>query len=190
MNIQHYISQLQAFYPLGMEEQEALKIRVKELRLSKGSILLYNNEICKSLYYVIEGFFRSYQLDFDQEITVNFASKGDVVTSVDSFIYQVPSQEVIVCESDAIVIQSTYYDLLALQDISPNFIRVYSLYLQDNFLKSRKEYQLLRNANASQKYQYLCKKYPGIATIVSYKNIASYLGITPPTLSNIIKESF
>ena len=190
MNFYCFISLLQKFAPLGIEEQEALKTRVNELQISKGTIVLYQEEVCKSIYFIVDGFFRIYTVDGELETTVNFASKGEILTAFSSFIHQQKSKEAIVCERDSTVIRINYYDLLALQDLHIEFMKIQFLFLQEYFLKTYQEIQDLRSANTFQKYLYLCSKYPGIANLTSYKNIASYLGVAPPTLSNILKEKF
>ena len=89
---------------------------------------------------------------------------------------------------DAVLLKLNVNDILALQDLSADFLRLHNLILQEYLLLLNTEKNVYRTSNATQKYLYLCERYPGIANIITHKNIASYLGITAPTLSNLLKD--
>lgn len=189
-NFKDFIDFLQARSFLDQECEAALQARVKELVIYKGSNLLYPGDLCKYLYFVKSGFFRVYTSDGFEDKTIDFATSGQFITAIDGFFNQQIHNEGIICEEDAIVFRISFYDWLALEDFSPQFLNLSKKILQEHLLKINYEKNIYRISNATQKYIYLGKQYPGIANIVSQKHIANYLGITGPTLSNLLKEMY
>jgi CRP-like cAMP-binding protein len=188
MNLTYFMNHLQSLVQLSPQWQTELKIRTKEVQTQKGNTLLYPNDICKHLYFIRSGFFRVYTTENETEETVDFASADHFITSLPSFFTQKNGKEGIVCEADGVLLQLNFYDILALQELSADFLRISNLVLQQYLLLLNQEKNVYRTANATEKYLYLCQQYPGIANIVSHKNIASYLGIAAPTFSNLLKE--
>ena len=188
MNLTYFMNHLQNMVQLSPQWQAELKIRTKEITVQKGSLLLYPQDICKHIYFIRSGFFRVFSTENELEETVDFASADHFVTSLQSFFTQKNGKEGIVCETEGILLQLNYYDILALQDLSADFLRLNNLILQQYLLLLNQEKNIYRTANATEKYLYLCQQYPGISNIVSHKHIASYLGIAAPTFSNLLKD--
>lgn len=188
MNFTYFINHLQSKMQLHEQWQEELKIRTKEIIIRKGNYLLYPNEICKHVYFIRSGFFRVFSTENEVEETVDFAAADHFITSLSSFFSQRNGKEGIVCEMDAVLLRINFNDMLALQDLSADFLRLCNHILQEYLLLLNEEKNTYRTANATQKYLYLCQLYPGISNIISHKNIASYLGIAAPTLSNLLKD--
>ena len=190
MNFKYFIDYLQSRVTLDLECEVALQARVKELSITKGSNLLYPGELCKYIYFIKSGFFRVYTSDGFEDKTIDFATTDQFITAIDGFFNQQASNEGITCEENSIVFRISYYDWLALEDYSPHFLSLSKKILQEHLLRINYEKNIYRVSNATQKYVYLGQQYPGIANIVSQKHIANYLGITGPTLSNLLKEMF
>lgn len=188
MNLAYFMNHVQTLVELSPQWQAELKVRTKEVVLQRGHNLLYPNEICKYVYFIRSGFFRIYSTENQIDETVDFASADHFITSLQSFFTQKIGKEGIVCEMDGVLLQLNFYDILALQEQSADFLRISNLVLQQYLLLLNQEKNVYRTANSTEKYQYLCQQYPGIANIVSHKNIASYLGIAAPTFSNLLKE--
>ncbi|MDQ7948182.1 MAG: Crp/Fnr family transcriptional regulator [Pedobacter sp.] len=190
MDVKFFIDYLQSRVVLDQECVEAISARIKQLTIIKGSNLLYPGDLCKHLYFIKTGFFRVYTSDGFEDKTIDFATDNQFMTAIDSFFKQQVGHEGIVCEETAIVWRISYHDWLALQDLSPCFLHLSNKILQEHLIRVNHEKNIYRISNASQKYRYLGEQYPGIANVVSQKHIANYLGITGPTLSNLLKEMF
>lgn len=188
MNFTYFINYLQFRGNVNAELVHAIQLRVKELTVLKGSQLLYPGDVCKHAYFVVKGFFRVYQTDGFEEETIDFTGLDHFATSLVNFLNQKSDNKGIICEENAIVLRLSYHDWLALEDLFPDFLQVSKQILLDYLLEVYQEKNVYRLSNATQKYLYLSTKYQGIGNIVSQKNIASYLGITPPSLSALLKE--
>jgi CRP-like cAMP-binding protein len=190
MNFQYFIDYLQARVRLDRECETALFARIKELTITKGSNILYPGDLCKYLYFIKSGFFRVYTSDGFEDKTIDFATSGQFVTAIDGFFNQTAGNEGIICEENSVVFRISYHDWLALEDYCPLFLSLSKKILVEYLLRINYEKNVYRTSNATQKYIYLGQQYPGIANIVSQKHIANYLGITGPTLSNLLKDMF
>ncbi|TKC10662.1 Crp/Fnr family transcriptional regulator [Pedobacter polaris] len=186
MNFNYFIDHYKQYLNCPILELELLS-RLKELNIVKGTYVLNPGDICKYVYYVKSGFFRVFKGDGFDEETIDFAAPGHLATAIPNFLIQQSQREGIVCEENARVLRISHSDWLALENLSPKFINLGKLILQAYLQQVNTQKNLYRTSNASQKYQYLTQHYKGIARIVSQKNIASYLGITAPTLSNLLK---
>lgn len=188
MNFKHFINHLSLRANLSAEHIEALQSRVKEIHLIKGQQVLYPGEVCKHTYFVVKGFFRVYQTDGFEEETIDFTGPDHFATSLFNFLHQKADNKGIICEEDAVVFKLNYYDWLALEDLSPEFLLLGKQIMLEYIKEIYEDKNIYRISNATQKYQYLSSKHQGIGNIISQKNIASYLGITPPTLSTLLKD--
>lgn len=188
MNFNDYIQPITLSAHLNATLEQELWSRMKELSVIKGSYLLHPGDTCKHLYLVKSGFFRIFTSDGFEETTIDFACEGQIALALSNFLQQKSHQEGIVCESNAIVYRLSYHDWMALQDLAPEFITLSNLVLQKYLLHLNTQKDHYRTSNSAQKYHYLTQHYKGIAHIVSQKHIASYLGITGPTLSNLLKD--
>jgi CRP-like cAMP-binding protein len=166
----------------------ALCSRMSEMEFKKGSQVLFPGEVCKHIYFINEGFFRSYRYMDGMEDTVGFSGPQQLLTSLKSFILQTKGEEGIICEKSASLLRISYYDWLALEDLSSEFLSLSNKILRESLLKYERERVLFRKATTIEKYNFLCSEFPGITNLVSQKHIASYLGISAPTMSGILKE--
>jgi CRP-like cAMP-binding protein len=151
----------------------------KELLLKWGNIPIYSG-------YVAEGAFREYYTDKNgREFNKAFSFKGDFTGSYYDLHLQKPSLVTIEALTDSTVVvidQKKYLQLVA----SDTFWLRVSAALTHNLLmkKFEKEHELL-TLEASERYALLQERYPELEQLVPSYHIASYLGITPISLSRI-----
>lgn len=187
MIFEQFISHLETrCEQIGLFEN-AIRERVKEIEVNKGQVLLFPGEVCKYAYFIHSGFFRLYQNMQEQEVTVDFAGEMKFITSLASFFNQRKSNEGLICETKAIVLRISYHDWLSLEDVSDVFLILGKNILQEYLILSNQDNNVFRISNATQKYLYLCKRYPQLTNSTSQKHIASYLGITEQRMSLIRK---
>jgi CRP-like cAMP-binding protein len=136
--------------------------------------------------YVVEGAFREYYTDKnDREYNKAFSFKGDFTGSFYDLNSHKPSLVSIeaLADSTVVVIDQCKYEQLV--QSSTFWLRV-SYALTHNLLmkKFEKEYELL-TLEASERYAILQERYPSLEQLVPSYHIASFLGITPISLSRI-----
>lgn len=146
-----------------------MKIR----HIKKGEIIQRGGEYNTKVYRVESGLLRSYCIDKNgKENIFMFAPEGWLIA--DAHAPEVPAVLFIEALEDSVV-EELPKSLEREKDHLPALTRRIAA-LQDRVL-------MLLSSNAIERYEYFEKAYPNIVQRVPQKMIASYLGITPETLS-------
>jgi len=151
----------------------------------KGELLLSQGEVCRSLYFLVEGATRSFSVQEDRDITTWFSFKNEFITSFSSFFPQVPSYESIEMLVDGVLYQISRDSFISIRNQSPELERVVNHFTQLYAMQLERRLFLLQTGSALEKYQGLLNEEPHLVQNISSKHIASYLGITRETLSRI-----
>lgn len=178
----------QTLHKIGFFNDEHIALFTQHLVLrnfGKGDALLSTGEVCQSIFLAASGSFIQFtvQDEIEQNI-IDLHSEGDWCFNHRSFTLQKPSEASIHAFSDASAYQMTIHNLHALLAISPTFLHlgkileigVERLHFFDNRL------------TPVQKYQYILDHRPALLQHFPLKLIASYLKITPETLSRVREQ--
>ncbi len=111
--------------------------------------------------------------------------ENDLILSVYSFFKQKPSYENIELLEDATLISISYADLQKMYMLFPEFNFFGRVLTENYYVKSEERLISLRMLSSQERYNTLLAAYPHIFNRVPLKHIASYLGMTPETLSRL-----
>lgn len=155
-------------------------------RYKKKELLLRSGHIATYAVYIVEGAFREYYTDKNgREFNKAFCFKGDFTGSYYDLHLRQPSSATIEALADSTVILINYKKFQQLVQSDTFWLRVsYTLIHHLVMRKCEKEMQLL-TLTAAERYALLQKRYPELEQLVPSYHIASYLGITPISLSRI-----
>jgi CRP-like cAMP-binding protein len=176
---------------MEISHAEFLKVLplLKEKTVSRGSTLLAVGEVCRHAYFVVEGCLRSYVIDEKgKEHIIQFAPENWWISEQISLMYDEPSMYFIDAVEDS-----------ALLELNADFFdQLHQLVPQSAAMSSRLQWNSLRSfqkrlvshlsASGEERYVSFIKTYPQLALRLPQKMIASYLGVTPESLSRIRKE--
>ena len=170
------------------EEFEFYENTVDVVEVKKKDFLLKAGNVENYMYYVIEGSFRHFLVKDGKEICTDFVFPDTMMSSFISFGSRKPSFINIQALSDAKVMRISKVDVDKFNDFSKNserFTRQTTeiLYTQ----KALREISLI-STTAEERYLRLLEKYPKIEKVIAVKDIATYLGIHPESLSRIRKK--
>ena len=161
----------------------------KKCLYKKGEFFCQASEVCHNIAYISQGGFRYFYLDTEEDKhIIGYSFEKDFVVDYESFTKQTPA----IVYTEAIK-ESTVYQL------SYNQLEAFWAASQQNQLLGRKiaenlfcmTYQRLLNLYPNSprvRYQELLRRCPDIVHQISLKEIASFLNISPYTLSRIRRE--
>jgi len=175
------------FIKLSEQLKPELEKRIKHIVFKKGEMVLNANQICTESYFIKKGILRTYFLKDGKEISEYFCGADEWVNSPRSFIQRKKDIYYI----DAIEDTEAYYinvnDLVYLFDNFPEMERYSRLSMSSFFGHMMERITSIRFTTAKEKYDHFCQTYYGIYHRIPLGMVASYLGITPETLSRIRK---
>lgn len=153
------------------------------LHLDRGELLIREGERPTVVPFLLEGIVRGYLFDENgREITDCFAVQpgSPVMPAAD---FQQPSplylEAVVACEFLVVSLA----DIQRLLGKYEELQQFYHQQLLDSFARHWEIKTTLCRSSAMQRYQWFLEKYPGLINQVHHRSIASFLGMTPVTLS-------
>ena len=171
------------------EEFELLSSEIQEQFYKKGSILLAQHVIDTTTYFVTKGLLRSYSIDHaGKEHIIQFAPENWWISDRNGFFFNEPAMFFIDAIEDTEVIHINKAFFEKAEKLVPAFSRWNNRALQNSIRFMQRRINLLLGATAEVRYLDFIKLYPNLALRVPQTLIASYLGITPESLSRVRKE--
>jgi CRP-like cAMP-binding protein len=171
---------------LSMEEcDQLLAPWTRKLILKRNDFLAQKGQVESHLFYVLSGTMRIYFPNKDEEIVVGFAYENNLICSYPSFIRQQPSDYFIQALTKTEVVAISRKDFYALFDSFPKIERAWRMLEEEALVgKIDREVELL-TFTPEERYVRLLNRSPHIFQLIPRKYIASYLRMTPETLSRI-----
>ncbi|WP_435314754.1 Crp/Fnr family transcriptional regulator [Cellulophaga fucicola] len=168
---------------------EQLEPYIKSRVVLKGEQLLIAGDVCKHTFYVEKGLLRLYGLDENgKENILQFATENWLVSDRDSVYFKEPSIYYIDALEKTVVVllDEEFIELLA--ELTPSFRKNNEKLLHNHIRHLNRRVHLLLGASAKTRYLEFVKMYPDVLLRAPQWMIASYLGITPESLSRIRKD--
>jgi len=174
---------------IGRAEFDIFSHSFKPLKLKRNEFLLRPGETCKHNYFVTAGCLRFFTTNQEgQEVTRYFAFEGSFGTALTSFIEKSPTFEYIQSIQKSEVLAISRQDFYELVDNNPYIWSIYKDILEKAYITSQKRIYGLQGDSALDRLKWLMEYQPKILSKLSNKVIASYLGVTPYTLSRLKSE--
>lgn len=171
------------------EALPALMALVSYKEVKKNDFLLVKGQVCKHAFFVEKGLVRMYSIDEEgKEHILQFAPENWFVVDRESIFFgQASSYYIDAIEDSRVVLFDQEFTEKA-SSLSPEF-RNYNEYLLQNHIRQlQSRINLLIGANAEKRYLDFVSLYPDVLMRVPQWMVASYLGITPESLSRVRKE--
>lgn len=176
------LSTLDASGKYTSKELQLLQKELTYLEFKKGTTILPKGDISSEVYFIIEG--AAYQYEIDENLDKNIIDlyvKKDWCFNVKSFSNREPSENYISAFEDTSAYKLTIESIHQLIAISPSFLQMGKILDVAN----NRVHFFDKNYTPDQKYAHLLREKPEIILKFSQKIIASYLKITPETLSRV-----
>ncbi len=168
-------------------EWEMVANRLHPLHLKKGDILLKEGQICNHIWFLEQGFLRFFIWKDGEAISKFFTLAPYTFTSQRSFNLRQPTKENIEVLEDSIIWEIGFDDNQKLMQI-PSYNTFVRKLIQEVQHFTEQIMESLQNKTAEERYRVILEKNPKFMQRVSLKHLASFLGITPQSLSRIRKN--
>ncbi|WP_298737758.1 Crp/Fnr family transcriptional regulator [uncultured Chitinophaga sp.] len=186
---QQLISFLQLFSTIPAADRELIGAAFHPLTLKEGDYVQRGGQVCRQLFFICSGVLRIVMVnDKGAEVTHYFLKQNQFCTILNSFNTETVADESIQAACNATVLAITRADLLALYEQLPYVQTLINQVIQQGLLDKIRIRNTYLGQEAATRYKLFLMQQPDIAMQVSLSDIASYLGITPQSLSRIRKN--
>ncbi|KIA87983.1 Crp/Fnr family transcriptional regulator [Kaistella jeonii] len=158
-------------------------------KVDKNKFLLQEGEVCHETYFVEKGLLRMYSIDKNgKEHIIQFAPEKWLMSDRSSLFFNEKSHYYIeaVEDTEVILMKKDFFSQLI--EIYPHTAEKNDLLLQKHIRNLQNRVNSLLADTAEERYMNFIKMYPDILLRVPQWMVASYLGITPESLSRVRKE--
>ena len=169
-------------------ELEQLVPRLRTKVFPKNAFLLHQGEVCTYAYFVEQGLLRSYSIDdAGKQHIIQFAPESWFISDRSSAYFNAPSELFIeaIEDTSVIVLDNYYNDYISKL---PAYKERNEALLQNHIRQLQNRVNALLGSTAEARYLEFINLYPNIILRVPQWMIASYLGITPESLSRVRKD--
>jgi len=176
---------LKTLAPFDETELEKAADHFKFQLIKKDSFYLKAGHFSDRVGFLKSGLFRSYFVANNKETTTFFASPGTIIVDLHSFLQKIPSTETYQALEDSEVLYIKRDALYSLYKEDWKWQQVGRVLMETYFVASEERTTRLQNKTAQELYQNFVKQNPDVLKSASLSYIASYLGMTPETLSRV-----
>lgn len=171
--------------PISKKSLEMLASILVRTEVKKGQNFLNEGEVCTQMGYVHQGIVRQYYYKNGKELTEHFCCEDDVFICIESFLRQKPSHLVVEALENSVIYGIPHDPLLRMASENYEIEKVYRGLLENSLILSQKKMDMFRFESAHERYSRLLKSKPEIIRRAPLSYIASFLLMTPETLSRV-----
>ena len=166
------------------DEKKALIDLAFFKNFTKGTILLKEGQLSKDGFFVVKGCLRCYYMIDAEETTTAFYTEAELLNPP-SAVNFTPSEYYVSCSEDSILIVDSAENHPGLFKKYPKLETIYRLLSEEAYAKSLIDFDHFKISSPERRYLNFLETRPDLAQRVPQYHLASYLGITPQSLSRM-----
>ena len=143
------------------------------------------NKVCDAMYYVHQGMVRQYYYKDKRDLTEHFSYEGRIVICIESFFKQEPSRLIVETLEPSLLYAIPYDGLHRLAAEDNEIELLFRKIIEHALISSQEHADSQRFEDATERYNRLFRTKPEIILRAPLLHIASFLQMTPETLSRI-----
>lgn len=166
----------------GRRQIETMLIREE---FPKGTIALKEGEIADEIVFIGKGMIRQFYYKNGKDVTEHFSYEGCITMCIESFLRQVPTKLMVETVEPTILYKFPRERLFQLAKENWEINTFYRKILEYSLIVSQYKADSWRFESARERYNLLLEHHPEIIKRAPLAHIASYLLMTPETLSRV-----
>ncbi|MDD7272801.1 MAG: Crp/Fnr family transcriptional regulator [Prevotella sp.] len=167
------------------DELDVLESVLVPKRFAKGEMILSEGEICDSIYYIDRGLIRQFYFKNGKQITEHIGEDRTIFMCIESLFKEEPTRLQVEALEPTIAYALPKQKLEAVALHNVNIQILYRKILEESLIISQIHADLVRFETAQDRYRKMCKLSPQVILRAPLVYIASYLQMTPETLSRV-----
>ena len=184
-NLDHILLNFFEKYVILTEEEKKVLIDLAFFKsFKKGTVILKEGQLSKNGYFVVNGCIRCYYMIDAEEKTTAFYTEAEVLNPPSAVDYT-PSEYYVSCLEDSILIVDSLENYIEPFKKFPKLETICRLLAEEAHAKSLTDFDHFKISSPEQRYLNFLETRPDLAQRVPQYHLASYLGITPQSLSRM-----
>jgi len=167
------------------DELDVLESILIPRKYAKNEIILREGETCENIYWVVKGLVRQFYYKNKKELTEYMATENSIVMCIESLFLEEPTRLQIQALEPSIIYSLPKAELEQAAIKCINIQMLYRKILEESLIISQHHADMLRFETAQDRYAKLVKRSPQLVLRAPLVYIASYLQMTPETLSRV-----
>jgi CRP-like cAMP-binding protein len=176
------------YIKLSDEQWEDIASYFTEKIIKKNEFLFREGQTSRHIYFICSGLIRSYYLKEGEEITRHFGMENELLSAYVSFLTQTPTLEYVQTVEDCVLLQISFEDLQYIYEKYPVWGNLVRQMLEKVYIETTKRIEGFICKTAEERYLDLITRRYDLALRVPLQYLATYLGMTPVSLSRIRKK--
>lgn len=185
---ENLLTHLRSYIPVSIDLENRINEISKLVSLEKGKFLHKPFKVCNHTYFINAGLLRVYYKKGDKEITDTFSSEGEWITSIHSFMKNVPDNFYIQTLEKSELISINILQLEKCFSDFPEMEHFGRILMSKYFVEQSERIISLQFNSAKERYEFFLKTGKNKIQRVPLSMIASHLGMTQETLSRVRAE--
>jgi CRP-like cAMP-binding protein len=174
---------------LDDSERRLLAAEIPVRDVPKGSILLRAGEAPRSCYFVLRGCVRKYAIDEEgTETSVDFFTEEQAVLIFQSQAEGRPSEFFLSCLEDSLLMVGDLKALPSTFARHPKLAAITREMMEGDFVRTQESFAAFKAMSPEERYRRLIDARPELLGRIPHYMLASYIGVTPESMSRIRKR--
>lgn len=167
------------------DELDTLESILVPMKFAKGQKILSEGEVCQSIYYIDRGLIRQFYYKHGKEVTEHIGDDHSIFMCIESLFKEEPTRLQVEAIEQSVIyaLPKAEFEKVALHNV--NIQILYRKILEESLILSQIHADLVRFETAQDRYKKMCKLMPQVVLRAPLVFIASYLQMTPETLSRV-----
>lgn len=167
------------------DELDVLESVIVPMKFPKGSMILKEGEVCQHIYYIDKGLVRQFYFKNGKEVTEHLGDDHSIFMCIESLFREEPTRLQVEALMPTMLYALPVHELERVALHNVNIQILYRKILEESLILSQVHADLVRFESAQDRYKKMFKLKPQVVLNAPLVHIASYLQMSPETLSRV-----